>query len=54
MYDIVINNNIKIDGQLCKFAMEQKAQNNPLVANLVMGKDEKKRRSIIQTAWKMK
>lgn len=54
MHDIFNENDIKTDLRLCKFAIEHENQNNPLLANFVITKDEEKRHSVNETAWKMK
>lgn len=54
LYDIVINNNIKTDIELCRLASEEREKGNIELANFVIGKDEKRRNSLISTSWKMK
>ena len=53
MYDILTQNNIRGDLELCRFGKQKTTQGNPLVMNFFMGRDEGKRKSIIATAWKI-
>ena len=54
MHDIFNKNDIKTDLRLCKFAIKHENQNNPLLANFVITKDEEKQHSINETAWEMR
>ena len=53
LYDTTIENNIKTDEQLCQHALKEKGNGNKQIANFVLAKDEKRRSSILSTAWKM-
>lgn len=54
LFDIVINNNIKDDDGLCAYANRlKKEENNPLLSNYILTRDEKKRDTVIRTAWKL-
>ena len=55
IYAVIVENNIKKDLKLSAHALKLKdKQNNALLFNCVFNKDEKRRNSAIQTAWKMK
>ena len=55
IYAVIVENNIKSDLKLCAHAEKLKEkESNPLLFNYVFNKDEKRRNSTIQTAWKMK
>ena len=54
LYNIITKNNIKTDLQLCRHAMmELNENNNPLLSDFIMTRDDKRRNSMIATAWKL-
>ena len=52
LYNIT-KNNIKTDLQLCRHAMMELHENNPLLSDFIMTKDDKRRNSMIATVWKL-
>ena len=54
LYNIITKNNIKTDRQLCRHAMmELNENNNPLLSDFIMTRDDKRRNNVIATAWKL-
>ena len=54
IHAVITENNIKSDLKLCAHTLKLKEkENNPFLFNYVFNKDEKRRNSAIQTAWKM-
>ena len=55
IYAVIVESNIKSDFKLCAYALKLKEkENNSLLFNYIFSKDEKRRNSAIQFAWKMK
>ena len=53
LQDVVIENKIKTDKELCSYANRVKKEGDKNLANFILGKDEKKRTSFLATSWKM-
>ena len=54
LYNIITKNNIKTDLRLFRHAMiELNESNNPFLSDFIMTKDDKRRNSMIATAWKL-
>ena len=53
LFDTVVSNNIRTDEEFCNLAQSEKLKGNDALANFVLSKDEKRRNSILSTAWKM-
>ena len=55
LYNIIAKNNIKTDLHLCPHAMMKlNENNNPLLSEFIMTRDDNRRNSMIATAWKLK
>ena len=53
LHNVIIENNIKKDLELCNYAKRQMKAGDVEFARYVLGKDERSRTSLLKTAWKM-
>ena len=53
LFDTIVANDIKCDEQLYQLALREKEKGNNELANFIISKDEKRRNSVLATAWKM-
>ena len=53
LHDLIVANNIRDDDDFCSHAKKMKKEGDSSLANLVMSKDEKRRKSMITSAWKL-